>query len=186
MSTSSRKKLNQEDRLLWGRVARTVAPLAGRHVPEDSEEQPDFEREIERFLAEPQDFKPRPGERRGAVALNGRPAPLEAPTRRRLAKGRTPIDASLDLHDLSQIEAHRLLLLFLQRAHADHLRHVLIITGKGSSPASEGILRRAVPMWLATAPFRPLVGGFHPAARHHGGAGALYVRLRRPTERHGS
>ena len=44
---------------------------------------------------------------------------------------------------------------------------------------SEGILRRAVPQWFATAAFRGLVSGYEDASRGHGGSGALYVRLRR-------
>ena len=47
----------------------------------------------------------------------------------------------------------------------------------------EGVLRRAVPAWLSTAPFRPLVSSHDHAARSHGGAGALYVRLRRHSPR---
>ena len=68
---------------------------------------------------------------------------------------------------------------FLHRAHAGGLRYVLVITGKGSSFGSDGVLRRAVPAWLSTPPFRPLVSSHDHAARQHGGAGALYVRLRR-------
>ena len=57
------------------------------------------------------------------------------------------------------------------------------ITGKGR-PASEdgeerGVLRRAVPTWLAAAETRPYVVGFGEAAPPHGGSGALYVRIRR-------
>jgi DNA-nicking Smr family endonuclease len=41
------------------------------------------------------------------------------------------------------------------------------------------VLRRAVPLWLALAEFRPLVIGFEEAAPAHGGAGALYVHVRK-------
>jgi DNA-nicking Smr family endonuclease len=56
---------------------------------------------------------------------------------------------------------------------------VLVITGKGESYGSDGVLKRAVPAWFATAPFRALVSGQEAAGRRHGGAGAIYVRLRR-------
>jgi DNA-nicking Smr family endonuclease len=186
MTGPVRKKLNPEDRLLWSRVTRTVSPLDGRRVPENLEIDQDFEDALAANAAEPRN--PPAGRVRPGAPENraGRPSPLETSTRRKLAKGRVSIESRIDLHDLSQIEAHRMLLLFLQRAHGESLRHVLVITGKGRSPDSEGTLRRAVPMWLATAPFRPLVSGFHEAARHHGGAGALYVRLRRGPQRHGS
>lgn len=180
MSGPSRKKLNPEDRQLWARVTRSVTPIAGRRITEEIDTDLDFETQMADIAVEPAGVKKDPVKPRAAGSAKPRPHPLERPTHRKISKGRIPIDAKLDLHDLSQIEAHRFLLLFLQRAHADGLRHVLVITGKGSAPSSQGVLRRAVPMWLATAPFRPLVSGFHGAARHHGGEGALYIRLRRP------
>jgi DNA-nicking Smr family endonuclease len=72
-----------------------------------------------------------------------------------------------------------MLLDFLIRAHERGLRHVLVITGKGSSLGSEGALKRAVPLWFAMPEFRFLISSYEPAARHHGGDGALYVRLSR-------
>ena len=119
----------------------------------------------------------RPSASHGPVSMH-----FDQPTRDKLAKGRLPIDGRVDLHGMTQGEAHALLLSFLQRAHAGGLRYVLVITGKGSSFGSEGVLRRAVPAWLATPPFRALVWSHDSAARQHGGAGALYVRLRRHNE----
>ncbi|WP_348642781.1 Smr/MutS family protein [Mesorhizobium sp. J18] len=107
------------------------------------------------------------------------PKHLDRPTKDKLAKGRLQIGATVDLHGLTQAEAYNLLLSFLHRAHAAGLRYVLVITGKGSSAGGDGILRRLVPVWLATAGFREIVGGFDRASRHHGGDGAIYVRLRR-------
>ncbi|MFY8101711.1 MAG: Smr/MutS family protein, partial [Allorhizobium sp.] len=88
-------------------------------------------------------------------------------------------EARIDLHGLIQSEAHGMLLDFLIRAHERGLRHVLVITGKGSSLGSEGALKRAVPLWFAMPEFRFLISSYEPAARHHGGDGALYVRLSR-------
>jgi len=62
---------------------------------------------------------------------------------------------------------------------------VLVITGKGAAATGaslfeeRGVLRRIVPHWLRLPELRPLVLGFEEAAQHHGGAGALYVRLRK-------
>ena len=111
-----------------------------------------------------------------------KPAPkhvIDRPTLDKLAKGRVPIEGRVDLHGMSQDEAYFLLHSFLLRAHAGGLRYVLVITGKGSSSGGDGVLRRAVPAWLATAPFRTLVSSHDHASRNHGGSGALYVRLRR-------
>ena len=78
-----------------------------------------------------------------------------------------------------QSEAHFLLLDFLIRAHGRGLRHVLVITGKGSSMGSDGALKRVVPMWFSKPEFRHLISSHEPAARQRGGEGALYVRLSR-------
>jgi DNA-nicking Smr family endonuclease len=90
------------------------------------------------------------------------------------------------LHGMTQAQAHTALLRFLRRAHADGVRTVLVVTGKGlrsrdhSQDHERGVLRRQVPMWLALPEFRLLVVGFDAAHVGHGGEGALYVRLRRP------
>ena len=105
---------------------------------------------------------------------------LDRHAAKRLSRGREGIDRRVDLHGLTEADAHRRLLAFLAGARSDGLRHVLVITGKGAARrGGEGVLKRAVPRWLATPPFSPHVSGIAPAARHDGGEGALYVRLRR-------
>jgi DNA-nicking Smr family endonuclease len=107
-------------------------------------------------------------------------APLGRRERARLSRGRSEIDARLDLHGMTQTRAHRTLLGFLQRAHHDGLTFVLVITGKGGvGDAERGVLRRQVPQWLSLPEFRALVVGFEEAHIGHGGEGALYVRIRR-------
>ena len=78
-----------------------------------------------------------------------------------------------------QDEAYALLLSFLHRAHARGHRHILVITGKGASLGSDGVLKRTVPLWFSLPEFRPLISSYETAARQHGGEGALYVRLAR-------
>ncbi len=95
-------------------------------------------------------------------------------------------DAAIDLHGFRQDEAFGALRSFLERAQRDGALVVIVVTGKGGRPnlfgeGEIGVLRRAVPLWLALPEFRALVVGFEEAARHHGGSGALYVRLRRRT-----
>lgn len=173
----SGRRLSHEDRILWTTVARTVTPLRGRAPPEPSAAPEQAAPAAEALVSSAAAAAPQ----RLVAFDQGRPRHLDSPTRKKLGKGRLPIEARVDLHGLNQAEAHALLLSFLHRAHAEGVRHVLVITGKGSSLGSDGVLKRAVPEWLATAPFRPLVGGYDNAARSHGGAGALYVRLRRQT-----
>ncbi len=113
---------------------------------------------------------------------------------RQINKGHQPIEARLDLHGMRQAGAHIALVNFVANAQAQGYRHVLVITGKGRSNASEemmfgepeqfgdterGVLRRMVPLWLGEPDLRSIVAGYSDAPSRHGGAGALYVRLRR-------
>jgi DNA-nicking Smr family endonuclease len=115
-------------------------------------------------------------------------APLDKRLMRRLARGRSAIDRSIDLHGMTQAEAHDALRGFLAGAHARGDRLVVVVTGKGAARArgpesswdeAPGVLRRSVPHWLHAPDLRAIVLGFEEAGRTHGGAGALYVRLRR-------
>lgn len=124
-----------------------------------------------------------------------RPAPVPAPPRAssrldprgpvdldrrswlRLARGQLPVEARLDLHGLTQAEAHDALRGFLERSQQRGLRCVLVITGRGLGTG--GTLRQMTPRWLDEAPNRVRVLAYTPAQRRHGGEGALYVLLRR-------
>lgn len=111
-------------------------------------------------------------------------ARLDDRTKRRLVRGSVAIDERLDLHGMTQDAAHSALRHFLVTARMRGARIVLVITGKGrGGPAAEvherGVLRRSVPHWLADASLRSIVVGFEEAHLAHGGAGAIYVRLRR-------
>lgn len=182
--------LTEEDRILWHRVARTVTPGRGKALPPQPEPEP-VPSAVSAGALSAAAGKPPPASRDEEpfrpflppyVPPTSAPAPrphLDRPTHGKIARGQLGIDARIDLHGMTQGDAHGTLLAFLHRAHAAGKRHVLVITGKGRMKGGEGILRGAVPGWLATAPFRGIVGAWAPAARQHGGEGALYVRLRR-------
>jgi DNA-nicking Smr family endonuclease len=171
MSRRSRE-LTEEDRVLWSLVARSTKPLAGKQPAEPSEPSAREERRA------PTPRDPVPGETARPKTLKVAHV-FDSQTRDKLAKGRLAIEGRVDLHGMTQDEAYWLLLSFLRRAQQSGIRYVLIITGKGSASRGEGVLRRAVPHWLGTPPFRALVSGHDDASRRHGGGGALYVRIRR-------
>jgi len=106
-------------------------------------------------------------------------APLGRRLRKRVARGSQSIDGRLDLHGLTQAEAHDALARFLRAAQARGAGIVLVITGKGDAHGERGVLKRQVPMWLRLPELRGMIVGFEPAGIGHGGEGALYVRLRR-------
>ncbi|MFZ4124484.1 MAG: Smr/MutS family protein [Rickettsiales bacterium] len=85
-----------------------------------------------------------------------------------------PIDATLDLHGMSEDAAHRALTRFMKTAIANEARTLLIITGKG-----KGILRAAVPKWLDVPSLRPFILALTYATPREGGEGAYRVLMKR-------
>jgi len=101
-------------------------------------------------------------------------------TAARLKRGQLPIEASIDLHGMTQDEAHRALAAFLEGAQTASRRAVRVITGKGLRPGGGiGVLRAAVPRWLNEAPNRRRLLAFSQARPKDGGEGALYVLLKK-------
>jgi DNA-nicking Smr family endonuclease len=173
---SRRRTLSDDEEELWTNVARSITPL--RPVKAKPK--------TERSSAEPASVKAPRATPRIVAATPAKAPPLSALDRRfkqRLARGRNAIEARIDLHGLTQNEAHAELLRFLRRAQADGKKIALVVTGKGTrsgEAANErGVLRRQVPLWLALPEFRALIVGFDEAHVSHGGQGALYVSLRR-------
>lgn len=173
-----RRQLSDEEQALWNGFARSITPL--RQIRNSGKTPPRDDRPVSKPVKTPEvRLEPPPA----------KPPPLSPLGRRlkqRVARGREPIDARIDLHGMTQARAHAALLVFLQRSQADGARTVLVVTGKGSdkgerdAAAPRGVLKRQVPLWLSLPEFRSFVGGFEDAHIGHGGQGALYVRLRRP------
>lgn len=175
---SRRRQLSEEEQALWRGFARSITPL---RRAKEAESLPPVEEKRTPLAGKRLEVLPPVKPLAHAPPL----APLGRRLKQRVARGRAPIDARIDLHGMTQMQAHAALLSFLRRAQADGAKIVLVVTGKGRSrddraPVIErGVLRRQVPLWLALPEFRSLVVGFEDAHAGHGGEGALYVRLRR-------
>ena len=184
MNRGRRRPLTADERRLWAEVARSIAPLAGRVRPGVEPEvlKPDV-------VGAPAPPAPSPKPERPSARPALPPlAPFEPKTMRALSRGRARADSVLDLHGMTQAEAHAALTGFLRRSQASGHRLVLVVTGKGRPedalrPGDRGILRRVVPHWLALPDARPIVLGWTEAGPRQGGSGALYIRLRRPVGR---
>lgn len=178
------RRLTAEEIKLWLTVAKTVAPRPGSVLPPPV---PTPVGVLDSAAGEPTlvapaqttEPSPVPAARKAATPL----APLERRLRQKLARGRAAPDAAIDLHGLRRQEAFVALRQFLSRAQRDGARLVLVVTGKGERGGAQdgdaGVLRRSVPQWLRAPEYHAIIVGFEEAARPHGGAGALYVRLRR-------
>jgi DNA-nicking Smr family endonuclease len=165
---------------LWKGVTRSIAPLRKRTTAA-----PDNARPAAPAVPAPPKLRAKAAPARTVVPPKP-PPPLAALTRRtkqRIARGRHAIDGRLDLHGMTQAEAHDALFSFLRARQARGSKLVLVITGKGARGGEDGggrgVLKRMVPLWLRLPEMRDLVLGFESAAASHGGEGALYVSLRR-------
>ena len=192
MAGGGRRKriLTADETALWTHVTRHIEPLSQRRISETPEPETATETSPSPApLAQnaavnvaQHRVQQKPIVQRSKITEPPIPplAPLEKRLRQRLSRGAHPI------------EAHDALRRFIMDAQRQGAAVVLVVTGKGASGAEDrgrfqesnhfeerGVLRRTVPHWLRMPDLRPYVIGFEPAAQHHGGAGALYVRIRR-------
>ena len=142
---------------VWTEYTRAVRPLGGRARPSSSAAKPAAARVAERVA----------------------PAHLDiaTPDRRsleNLKRGKMRPEARLDLHGHTRDEAFEELSRFVVAAQTRGVRVALIITGRS------GILREEVPRWLMVTALRPRILGMAEAKPRDGGAGALYVMIRKP------
>jgi len=107
-------------------------------------------------------------------------AGIDRRSAKKIQQGKMGLDARIDLHGLSQLQARHRLQSFIFRSVEMGLRTILVITGKGK--AGRGVLRENVPQWLSEPPLSEVIIAFGPSQPQDGGAGALYVRLKRARE----
>lgn len=208
MSVGRRKRtLSDEERALWQKVAESIEPLKRSRrksaKPEADGKVPSSETQStlvsEAAAPNPPPPPKKPHRTRHVPPQPAKPvikpaltplAPIDTRTKRKIARGSVPIEERIDLHGLTQHDAYMALRGFIAGARLRGLKVVLVITGKGRrpsgdlpshdvfSPGERGVLRRLVPQWLSLPDMRDYVVGFEEAHVAHGGAGALYVRLR--------
>jgi DNA-nicking Smr family endonuclease len=160
------RKATHEERALWRHATSDVAPKQKRNAEPPAPAPP------------PPDPTDLPEPRVAAAPAVPLGTGLDRRNAQRLKRGQMAIEARLDLHGMTQAEAHGALARFVARSFAEGRRAVLVITGKGVRDG-EGVLRRAVPRWLAEPALSPMILAREEAQARHGGAGALYVLLRR-------
>lgn len=98
----------------------------------------------------------------------------------RLAQGDFPVQDYLDLHGLTLEEAFPAVEEFLVRSLARGLRHVLLVHGRGfRSPGGVPVLKTALTQWLGQKRLQKRVLAFCSALPRDGGAGAVYLLLRK-------
>jgi DNA-nicking Smr family endonuclease len=178
-SKHRRGKLSADDAALFDASMRGVKALDRRASPPLPAAEGGDDAARKKVPARPREPVAKPLRAPLPVLAPGASADVDARTLERLRRGRLRPAARLDLHGMFQADAHRALVAFLGRVQARGLRCVLVVTGKGRVSEGGGVLRNQVPQWLNSPAIRPRILAFAPARPQDGGAGALYVLLRR-------
>lgn len=168
--SKKQRDLTTEEKKLWRRVAASVKsrralPVVDADAIEDAPA-------LKRIAAKPSPQAVAPTARTKCA-----PAPQDRGNEKRVRRGKLEIGGKLDLHGHTQDTGRAALARFLRAAQARGDRTVIVITGVGRG--GEGVLKRRLPEWLGERDIRGFVSGFAPAHRTHGGAGAVYVFLKR-------
>jgi DNA-nicking Smr family endonuclease len=113
--------------------------------------------------------------------IEGRAAGLDANLARKLRRGEFAVQGHVDLHGMTRDEAKGTVEDFLRRSRQAGKRCVLVVHGRGLHSKDQlPVLKDALKTWLATGRFARHVLAFASARPVDGGAGAIYVLLRRP------
>jgi len=178
------RRLSLDESMIWAKVAATVRRLepgalsphrhpeldsisAGRPIPAESEQRRVLNRNQQGERIVPQ--KP-PGDH------------LDGGWDRRLRRGVVEPERTIDLHGHTLASAHAALDHALDRAVTEGVRVLLIVTGKpprDPAPHRRGLIRAAIGDWLAGSRHAGRIAAIRNAHPRHGGAGALYLILRR-------
>lgn len=192
------RSLSTDEQRLWGAVMATVRPLRAIAPPVARAPVPTAstirsEPPIEPMAASrpPLVLTPVGSQRRATrpVTIAAAPAPrantLDGGWDKRLSRGTIAPDAAVDLHGHTLASAHALLDQGLARSIARGDRVLLLVTGKppraeSERPHARGAIRAAVADWLGASRHADSIAAVRGAHPRHGGAGALYIVLRRP------
>jgi len=191
--------LTPEEAALWARVAATVRPL--RHPPRNGEGDHAKQGEGAPSVIHSQTKTPSPRVRGRTPAALPPPPPRPAAPRpldrhgldsswdRKLARAAVAPDFTLDLHGHTLDTAHARLDHGLTQAIGMGARLVLLVTGRprpsddhASRGERRGAIRAKLLDWLAAGPHASRIAAVRPAHPRHGGAGAVYIVLKRPRD----
>jgi DNA-nicking Smr family endonuclease len=178
--------LSPDEAALWARVAQTVRPIEGRRFDPPASDDAAARSGPAKRISLPSRARAQPAAALPpAKAEDLRPRThhgLDAGWERKLARGIVHPDFTLDLHGSTLDAAHGRLDHGLTLALAQGARVVLLVTGRdrpSEDRRARGAIRRKFMDWLVAGPHASKIAAIRPAHPRHGGAGAVYLILRR-------
>ena len=181
------RRLTPEEALAWRRVAASVRRAQAPAVDP-----------VVESVAKPA----RKPIARAPVVADAKPAPrvqpkpgstLDGSWDRKIGTGAVVPDRTIDLHGENLRGAYARLDMGIEAALRDGCRVILLITGNAPRAGTSrldlprrGIIRDSVGDWLSVSRHAGAIAAVHNAHPRHGGAGALYLILRRAAERRSS
>jgi DNA-nicking Smr family endonuclease len=175
------RRLSDADKASWASYTRLISPLPGRAgIPppqSPSPEPPAPAADLPpRVRVPPVVAKPR--QKPPLLAVGEQPGGVDKATWQRFRTGKLATVRKLDLHGMTTQHAYHALIAFLRTAHADQVRYVEVVTGRGSGE-SGGVIRREFPLWLNLPDIRPLIlTAAHPHALNPGSVRLILRRIR--------
>jgi DNA-nicking Smr family endonuclease len=165
-----------------GESGRHVSPAVQTAAAQQLSEEDQARNDLERFMRGDIEFELEYTEEYMYGYVRG----LDIKTFQQLKNGSLSVAGHLDLHGMTSDQARDSLLFFIRESYLQGHRCVLVVTGRGkNSPGGQPILRTETEAWLTKEPLRRVVLAFCTAQPKDGGAGALYVLLRRQKKTEG-
>lgn len=166
------RHLTDADRAQWAEYASAIRPLGARGAAQAAIAEPDAPPSVPRPVRKVAAKAPAP------LSVGEAPGGVDRATWERFRSGKLPPVRTLDLHGHTAQQAFHALTRFLHLAHAEHVRCVEVVTGRGSR-GEGGVIRREFALWLNLPEIRALVlAAAHPHAANPGAVRLLLRRIR--------
>jgi DNA-nicking Smr family endonuclease len=172
--------LSEADQALWANYTQQLSPLRGRAL-----KKPPAPAASAPGLVDVPQSRPEVGAQAkkarmeaSPLSVGAQPGGLDKATWHRFQSGKLATARTLDLHGMTAQRAFRALVSFLRTAHAEQVRCVEVVTGRGTGETG-GVIRREFPHWLNLPEIRPLIlGAAHPHALNPGSVRLILRRIR--------
>ena len=101
---------------------------------------------------------------------------LDSKIKKQLKSNRLMIDAIIDLHGKTEIQAYESIKNFIKNCYVNNFKSIVVVTGKGLN--NKGKLKLKTPLWLKSEDLSKYIVGFETMPYYKGGEGALFVQLK--------